>query len=127
MCCMYICMYVYMICMYIHDIYYVCMYVCMYVCTYVHTYVRMCMCMHACIHALCICVYVCVHILLCIPVLKVCVVSNRAVNMFYGGFGSMSYSTSEEPSNIDLEASEYTPCLSNQFSISSCTQLVEER
>ena len=29
--------------------------------------------------------------------------------MFYGGFGSMSYSTSEEPSNIDLEASELCP------------------
>jgi len=27
--------------------------------------------------------------------------------MFYGGFGSMSYSTSEEPSSIQLEASKY--------------------
>jgi len=26
--------------------------------------------------------------------------------MYYGGFGSMSYSTSEEPSNLQLEASK---------------------
>ena len=30
--------------------------------------------------------------------------------MFYGGFGSLSYSASEEPSNIDLEASKCSLC-----------------
>ena len=41
---------------------------------------------------------------------QVFIYPNRAVNMYYGGFGSLSYSTSEEPSNIDLEASECQLC-----------------
>lgn len=41
--------------------------------------------------------------------------------MFYGGFGSMSYSTSEEPCNIDLEASEFTVFNTPKSSLSSCT------
>ena len=69
---------------------------------------------------MCVCVCVCVHVYMCTCVgMCVCtyvqcfkfIWSNRAINMFYGGFGSMSYSTSEEPSNIDLEASECTPYL----------------